>query len=126
MVKTTQANGGILTLEDLRDYRPLIRPIVSSTYHGRKVVTTSAPTSGPVLLSILNIIEGYNFTTPSSLTIHRFVEALKFGFAFRTEIADPDFVPIQDRLDEIITKDWAEIVRKNITDVSNYYIEVTE
>jgi gamma-glutamyltranspeptidase/glutathione hydrolase/leukotriene-C4 hydrolase len=54
------------------------------------------------------------------------VEALKFGFAFRTEIADPDFVPIQDRLDEIITKDWAEIVRKNITDVSNYYIEVTE
>ncbi|KAI8990052.1 gamma-glutamyltransferase [Pilobolus umbonatus] len=118
MVNATQAEGGILTMEDMRDYRPVIRPVISSTYHGRKVTTCSAPTSGPVLLSILNIIEAFNFTLdgPTTLNMHRFIEAVKFGFAFRSEIGDPDFIDNGERLQEIISKEWADVVRRNISD----------
>lgn len=120
IVNATQAAGGILTLEDMRNYKPLIRPVISTSYHGRKVITTSGPTSGPALLSVLNIIEPFffNVTGPTPLNIHRYVEALKYGFAFRTEIGDPDFIHNEERISEIISKEWASVVRKNITDVS--------
>ncbi|CEI93379.1 Putative Gamma-glutamyltransferase [Rhizopus microsporus] len=110
IVNATQAAGGILTMEDMRNYKPLIRPTISTSYHGKKVVTCSAPTSGPALLSVLNIIEAYNFQKdgPTALNIHRLVEALKFGYAFRTELGDPDFIHNQKRIEEIISKDWAE------------------
>lgn len=122
IVNATQAAGGILTLEDMKNYRALVRPTISTYYHGRKVTTTAGPTSGPALLSVLNIIEPYffNITGPTGLNIHRFIEAVKYGFAFRTEIGDPDFIKNSDRMDEIISKEWADIVRKNISDVSIY------
>lgn len=121
IVNATQAAGGILTLEDMKNYRPLIRPTISTYYHGRKVVTTSSPTSGPALLGVLNIIEPYlfNVTGPSPLNIHRFIEAVKYGFAFRTEIGDPEFIQNEKRIEEIISKEWADQVRNNITDVKN-------
>ena len=122
-MNATQAAGGILTLDDMRDYRALVRPTISTYYHGRKVVTTAGPTSGPSLLAVLNIIEPYffNSTGPTGLTMHRFVEALKYGFAFRTEIGDPDFIKNEDRMEEIISKEWANVVRKNISDVKYIY-----
>jgi gamma-glutamyltranspeptidase/glutathione hydrolase/leukotriene-C4 hydrolase len=124
-VNATQAAGGILTLEDMKSYKPLIRPTINTLYHGRRVVTTSAPTSGPSLLSVLNIIEPYlfNITGPTPLNIHRFIEAVKYGFAFRTEIGDPDFIHNQDRIEEIISKEWAEKVRQNISDVDILFFE---
>ncbi|KAI9476067.1 MAG: gamma-glutamyltransferase [Benjaminiella poitrasii] len=118
IVNATQSRGGILTLDDMKAYKAKIRSTVSTSYHGRRVVTTSGPTSGPALISVLNLVEPFlfNVTGPTPLTIHRFIEALKFGFAFRTELADPDFIKNQKRLDEIVSKAWADKVRENITD----------
>ncbi|CAO3608955.1 unnamed protein product [Cunninghamella echinulata] len=118
MVETVQANEGILTLEDLKNYRALIKPTVNTYYHGKKITTTTAPTSGPILLSMLNILEKYNLKVSGrdGLTIHRLVEAMKFGYSFRTEFGDPDFTHLEERYNEITTKEWADKVRKNITD----------
>lgn len=101
----------------MKNYRALVRPTIHTYYHGRKVTTTAGPTSGPALLSVLNIIEPYNITKPNGINIHRFIEAVKYGFAFRTEIGDPDFIHNEDRIEEIISKEWADVVRKNISDV---------
>ncbi|GAA5801834.1 hypothetical protein HPULCUR_007289 [Helicostylum pulchrum] len=118
IVNATQAAGGILTLQDMENYRALVRPTIHTYYRGRKVTTTAGPTSGPALLTVLNIIEPFffNMTGPTGLTMHRFAEALKYGFAFRTEIGDPDFLKNNDRMEQIISKEWADIVRKNISD----------
>ncbi|RCI02959.1 hypothetical protein CU098_010091 [Rhizopus stolonifer] len=118
MVNATQALGGILTLEDMKGYKPLIRSTVDTYYHGKKVITCSAPTSGPILLSVLNMVEPYNLYEegPTALNVHRIIEALKFGYAFRTEIGDPDFLDNEKRIKEIISKDWADFARKNISD----------
>lgn len=119
-MNTTKATGGILTLEDLSNYRAIYRPVISIKYHNHKVFTTSAPTSGPIILNVLNLIEPYNFSQsgPTSLNYHRFIEALKFGYAARTEIGDPLFINNQDRLDEFISKEWADSIRPKIIDVT--------
>lgn len=100
----------------------MIRPVISTTYHGRKVLSASAPTSGPITLNILNLIEPFKFSEngPTGLTYHRLIEALKFGYAARSELGDPSFLNNHDRLAEIITKEWADHIRQNITDVSTF------
>jgi gamma-glutamyltranspeptidase / glutathione hydrolase / leukotriene-C4 hydrolase len=70
---------------DLASYKPILEPALEGTYHGgipsssRRIYTTHAPTSGPVVLFILNLLEGYNFIRegPTPLNIHRLVESLK-------------------------------------------------
>ncbi|KAI8078826.1 gamma-glutamyltransferase [Halteromyces radiatus] len=122
MIKTIQQAGGIMTLDDLRNYKPLIRPTISTYYHGTKITTCSAPTSGPILLSMLNILERYSLHTLGRIgvNIHRLVEAMKFGYAFRTEFGDPDFTHLEDRYQEVITKDWASKARANISDYETH------
>lgn len=85
IIKKIQATGGIMTHKDLASYTPVLRPALEGTYHGgipsspRRVFTTHAPTSGPIVLFILNLLEHYSFIgegfTP--LNVHRIVEALK-------------------------------------------------
>lgn len=80
MVDHVQAHGGILTMEDMRSYKPLIKEPSVGFYQGRKVYTSPAPTSGPTLISILNILERYNlgkFQQDFNLDTHRLVEAMK-------------------------------------------------
>jgi gamma-glutamyltranspeptidase / glutathione hydrolase / leukotriene-C4 hydrolase len=79
------ATGGIMTQRDLELYTPIVQPALEGTYHGRdgtlprRIYTTPAPTSGPVVLHILNLLEGYNLIEdgPTPLNIHRIVESLK-------------------------------------------------
>lgn len=117
LVKTIQSAGGIATLEDFKSYQPIIRRTVSTYYNGRKVTTCSQPTSGPILLSVLNLIERFQFKVDglTGLNLHRLLEAFKFGYAFRTEMGDPDFIHNEEREDEIITKDFAASIRQLIT-----------
>lgn len=117
LVKTIQTAGGIITLEDFKNYKPIIRPTMSTYYNGRKITTCSEPTSGPVILSVLNLIERFQFKVEglTGLNLHRLVEAFKFGYAFRTEMGDPDFIHNTERIEEITTKDFASTIRRQIT-----------
>lgn len=117
LIKTIQSNGGIMTLDDLQSYRPVIRPTVHTYYNGRKVTTCSEPTSGTVLLSILNLIERFQFKVDglNGLNVHRLVEAFKFGYAFRTEMGDPDFIDNKERMQQLMTKDFAADIRQRMT-----------
>ncbi|KAI8970606.1 gamma-glutamyltransferase [Pilobolus umbonatus] len=118
LVDTVNANGGNLTMEDFASYKPLIRDTIHTFYNGRKITTGSLPTSGPVLLSILNLIERFQFTVEgrNELNLQRLIEAFKFGYAFRTEMGDPDYLHNEERIDEIISKDYAARIRMNISD----------
>lgn len=122
LVRTTQAHGGILTLQDLHDYKVIVRPALQGSWLGKKVYTTHAPTSGPILLSILNMLSLIpDFTSigqVTSLNMHRFIEALKFGFGQRTELADPAFMSSAglERMSQIPTMSEALAIVPNVTD----------
>lgn len=88
---------------------------LEGTYRGRKVYTTHAPTSGPVLLHMLNLVENYDFLEKNALNVHRLVEVLKFGFAARTRVSDSRYNS-SVRIGEISTKPYARKIFQSITD----------
>lgn len=83
MVKALQAANGTMTLDDLRDYTIAIRNVSEIDYRGYRIVSTTAPSSGVVLLNVLKILEGYDdfFSSGSlNLSTHRLDEAIRFGY----------------------------------------------
>ena len=73
-------------------------------------------------MGILNILEPYNIQLSGGLSnplnMHRFVEAMKFGFGARSEICDPKFAVNTSRFHEFYSKEWATEIREKMTDVS--------
>ena len=76
-----------MTLSDFASYKVRVNEPLYGFYHGKKVVTTPLPASGPVLISILNILEGFvDSKNDHFINIHRIVESFKFGYAQRTYV----------------------------------------
>lgn len=86
MIDMIQKTGGIMTLEDLENYKVRVAPALQGTYRGRKVYTSHAPTSGPVLLHMLNLLEQYDLAGEgrTALNTHRLVEVLKCKYTIFT------------------------------------------
>ncbi|CEQ40121.1 SPOSA6832_01714 [Sporobolomyces salmonicolor] len=119
LVKTIRRAGGILTAEDLASYRPIVRRAAEETYRGRKYYTGHYPSGGPIITHLLNVLDGFQEYADEGRTgrgQHRFLEALKFAFAARTQVGDPRFVDNAAKLAEIPTREYAAAVRANITD----------
>ncbi|KAG9321475.1 hypothetical protein KVV02_007274 [Mortierella alpina] len=126
IVDHVRKNKGILTMDDMRKYTALIKEPVVGYYQGRKVYAAPAPASGPVLISILNILERYNVgksLSSADLDTHHLVEAMKFGYAQRTELGDPDFTDLKETIRSMISKDTASQIRANISDTRTFPVE---
>ncbi|CAO3569105.1 unnamed protein product [Mortierella alpina] len=126
MVDHIQTNGGILTMNDMKGYKPLIKEPMVGYYQGRKIYTTPAPTSGPILISLLNILERYDLGREkenANVEAHRLVEAMKFGYAQRTELGDPDYTDLEAKIQSIMSKDTAGLIRANISDAHTFPVE---
>lgn len=116
ILRKINETGGILSQHDLDHYKVIVQPALQGSYHGRKIYTTHAPTSGPVLLHMFNLVESYDMSKRNGLNAHRLLEAIKFGFSARTRISDPRFTNSSDRIDQIPTKAYAQVIRHNLTD----------
>ncbi|MEH2237782.1 gamma-glutamyltransferase [Nostoc sp.] len=104
-------NGGLITLEDLKAYKPIWRTPVCGNFRKAKICSMPPPSSGGVhLLQILNIIgdtdlKSLGWHHPDA--IHLMVEAMKIAYADRSEyLGDPDFVkvPVQELLSPAYAK----------------------
>ncbi|KAM0721925.1 hypothetical protein Q7P37_002850 [Cladosporium fusiforme] len=94
-IKTLNATGGTMTLDDLSNYTVEIRDPAAITYRDYKIHSCSAPSSGTVAMSAMKIIEGYpdiGEAATVNLSTHRFDEALRFAYGQRSELGDPSFV----------------------------------
>ena len=109
-----KANNGLITLEDLRNYKPRERTPLRGTYRGHEIITMSPPSSGGiVLLQVLNMLEAHDVAamgSNSSAKFHVLAEAMRRSFADRAEyMADPDFqnVPVARLIDKSYAKQRA-------------------
>ncbi|PHH83181.1 hypothetical protein CDD82_3228 [Ophiocordyceps australis] len=121
MIKTIQASNGTMTLQDLANYSIISRPARRIRFRDVDLFTVGAPASGAVSLSILKTLEQYSHdgsdTRDANLTLHRFTEAMRFGYAARTDLADPDFVDDARQAEERMLQDGhARRVRSLIND----------
>lgn len=122
MVNLVQADNGTMTMEDLRDYKVLVRRPLSIDYRGYKVFATDAPSSGAITLSLLKTMEQYPLSdrNDTNLTVHRFNEAMRFAYGARVELGDPDYIRnIEQYENKLISaskaKDISERIRDNET-----------
>ncbi|KAH9998449.1 gamma-glutamyltranspeptidase [Russula compacta] len=118
IISKIRAEGGIMTHEDLANYKVDVSRALEGTYRDLKIYTPHAPTSGPVLLHMLNLMEKYDLPAEgrTAVNVHRLVEAMKFGFAARTRICDPSFSDDPRRIDEIPLKSFSTLISQNMTD----------
>ncbi len=96
------AHGGLVTLDDLRNYRAVERTPLTGSYQSRKygelgILTAPPPSSGGIgLLQMLGMLEGsgYDSSGPgSAASIHYVAEVMRRFFADRSQyLGDPDFV----------------------------------
>ncbi len=117
LVEEMKRHGGMITLDDLRNYAPVIRKPVQGSYRGYDIYSMSPPSSGGAhVIQILNILEGYDigaYGHNSSKTIHLLAEAMKRAYADRSRyLGDEDFVEVP--LKGIISKKYAGALRNDI------------
>jgi gamma-glutamyltranspeptidase/glutathione hydrolase len=98
-VAEMEAGNGLITAQDLANYRVIEREPVRGTFHNFEVVSTPPPSSGGVhIVQMLNILEGYSLTDMghnSAAYLHHLTESMKLAYADRSVyLGDPDFVDV--------------------------------
>lgn len=110
IVDAVQADGGLMTLEDLASYEVSFRTPVSNHYRGYEIISAPPPSSGGAhVIELLNIMENFDLKKMgrnSADSLHAWAEAMKLMYADRAKyMADTDFVDVP--LEGLTSKQYA-------------------
>ena len=117
IVADMEANGGLITKEDLAAYKPVMREPIRGTYRGYEIYSMPLPSSGGVhLVQMLNLLEGFSIGElghNTAQTLHLMAESMKLAYADRSNfLGDSDFVPVP--VAGLISKIYANELRSKI------------
>lgn len=116
MIDCIQDNNGIMTTDDIKLYQVISRDVITTDYKGHHLYSIPAPSGGPISLHILKVMEQWNDQDMSyralmdfsknrgtdmsyaNITTHRYVEAMRFAYASRSRMGDPNFVEGMEEL----------------------------
>ena len=116
IVDSSARVGGILSMEDLANYRSQFGAPVSTTFAGHEILGHDSWSQGPMVQQTLNILENFDLKAMGHNTpeyIHTVAEALKLVFGDREAFyADPDFaeVPIEGLLSKEYAAERAQLL----------------
>jgi gamma-glutamyltranspeptidase/glutathione hydrolase len=106
LAREMEKNGGLITLDDLREYQAVERKPLEGDYHRYHIITSPPPSSGGVgILQMLGMLDGTGYEkhgAGSAASYHYLAEVMRRFYADRNEyLGDPDFVknPISALLD---------------------------
>jgi gamma-glutamyltranspeptidase/glutathione hydrolase len=111
IVKEMSFSKGIISLEDLKNYRPKYRTPLEFDYRGHHIISFSPPSSGGILIAqMLQMIQPYDIqkmglNTPAEVSL--MVEAQRRAYADRAEhMGDPDFYKVPTKT--LISNQYAQ------------------
>jgi gamma-glutamyltranspeptidase/glutathione hydrolase len=118
IVSSIQEAGGLITLEDLANYKIAVREPIKATYRDDyEIITVAPPSTGGVhIIQILNILENFDVASMevnSPEYLHLFSEATKLALADRAKYGgDTDFVDVP--INGMISKEYCKTLAEKI------------
>ena len=117
IVADMQQHGGLISAEDLHNYRSVERVALHGQYKGFDLYAMPPPSSGGVhVLQLLNILQGYDLHAMglnSAAYLQVLAEAMKHVYADRSAyLGDPDFVQVP--VPALLSGAYASDLRKQI------------
>ncbi|HSK12748.1 MAG TPA: gamma-glutamyltransferase [Phnomibacter sp.] len=110
-VRGCQEQGGLITKQDLANWKPLWEETLTTNYKGIEVHKLQAWTQGPMLLQALNILENFDLKAMgynSSRYLHTLYQAFNLSFADRDfYYGDPYFAP-EEPIQGLLSKEYAK------------------
>lgn len=116
-VKEVQRLGGIMTMDDLKNYKIHVKKPAEGTYRGYKIYSAPPASSGGThIVQVLNILENFpldKWAPDSAERQHVTAEAIRLMFADREQyMADSDFINVP--LNGLVNKDYAKSLAEKI------------
>lgn len=117
IVQEMEANGGLITLEDLKNYNIAERKPLVGQYKNFEIVSMPPSSSGGThLIQMLNMLEEFPIKEMgfgSADSIHILAEVMKRAYADRSKyLGDSDFYKVPSSL---TSKDYAKALNKDIS-----------
>ena len=117
IVQEMKRNNGLITFEDLENYKAVERPPVEGTYKDFRIVSMPPASSGGVhLIQMLNMLEEYPINEMgfgSADSIHILAEVMKRAYADRSKhLGDMDFYDVPFSL---MSKKYSRSLNKSIS-----------
>ena len=118
LVDEMKRGNGIITLEDLKNYKTKERKALQFNYKNHEIISMPLPSSGGILLAQMLKMSSFenleNFRQNSPEAVQVMVEAERRAFADRAEfMGDPDF--IEDKTQMLISEEYLKNRWKNFS-----------
>jgi gamma-glutamyltranspeptidase/glutathione hydrolase len=110
-VRGCQEQGGLITLEDLANWKPIEEEPLHVNYKGIDVYKLQQWTQGPMLLQSLNILENFDLKSMgynSPKYIHTLYQTMNMAFADRDFYYGDPYFPPEEPIQGLLSKAYAK------------------
>ena len=110
IARGTQEQGGLITTDDLANWRVHIEEPVKTSYKGIDVYKLTVWTQGPAMLQALNILENFDLRAlgyNSARYINTVNQAMSLAFADRDFYYGDTYTPPAEPIAGLLSKDYA-------------------
>ena len=107
IVNDMQSNGGLITLEDLKNYSALDSKVLTGSFQGYNIHSLYLPSYGAITIQILQILDNLNIQTEEELAI-KISSASEKAFEYRY------YQNNEDSLKSILSYDLARKIANKI------------
>ena len=110
-VRGCQEQGGLITMEDLANWKPIEEEPLHTTYKGIDVYKLQQWSQGPVLLQSLNILENFDLKSMgynSTRYIHTLYQTMNLAYADRDFYYGDPYFPPEEPMEGLLSKAYAK------------------
>ena len=111
IVRGTQEQGGLITMEDLDGWQVYQEEPVMTTYKDIEVFKLTSWVQGPVMLQALNMLENFDLKAMgynSTRYIHALYQVMNMAFADRDFYYGDPYFPPEEPLEGLLSKEYAK------------------